>query len=274
MTTSFFARWKNLFAAVAAVGGIAVPIWLWQADLNARSLALTVVHTISLLPMENVAPGRLELSIDGQPLASPYFSLIEVENTGKRPIAAADFEGPIEIRVASGQTIARARVTESIPGDLEAKLVTEREKLLIHPLLLNPGDRLIIGVITSGSPPKYSTRARIAGVTSAAINDVSSQKRSHRKQIALGVSGFALLVASMLFFWRTLELKGTFVRTRAALFVAPITFFLGECAVIFLLDGYGYGEFWQSLFIILLLSAIAGGVAAWLNRPEVSAPPK
>jgi hypothetical protein len=256
------------------VGGIAVPIWLWQADLAARSLALSVVQTIPLQPTGTSAPGKLEVSIDGQLLATPHLSLIEIENTGKRPIAATDFDGPIEIRVASGQSIARARVAEAIPSDLEAKLVAEQEKISVFPLLLNPGDRMRIAIVTSGPPPKYSSRVRIAGVTSAAINDVSNQKRSPGLQLTIGIYGFALLVASMLFIWRALDLEGVFVRARAAVFVALLTFFLAIGTIVFILTDYGYDSFWYFMLGTLFLSAIASPIAAWLNQPQTAIPPK
>ena len=172
--------WKFLLTLFFTAASVAVPVWLWQADLASKALTLTIKSTAELQP-QGVAPLEgLQMSIDGRPLRTPFVSVLELTNAGSKHIVAADFEGPLKIVVAKPSVVVKAQVSSATPTSLEPKVELKEGIVLVHPLLLNSSDVVRLTVVTADARPQYSVRGRIAGVQEVTVNDAESARKTKR----------------------------------------------------------------------------------------------
>lgn len=188
--------WKFIVGLLIAIAGVLAPIWLWQLDRRAHSLKLRLVSSVSLSVEKKIAIPELKISLDGKEIENPVLSVVELLNNGSKPIASADFESPIELKVDSGVLVIKARVTEVSPEDLHVTLDTTSSAIKISPMLLNPGDKISLSVLTAGPDGvQFSPQSRIAG-----ISKISYQNQTERRPrwiagaffTSLGVIGIAL----------------------------------------------------------------------------------
>lgn len=217
----------------AAVAGVLIPVWLWQTDLHGRSLQLKVISQASLKPDVANVPG-LKITIDGVALDSPYISVVELSNDGKKPISTSEYESDIEISIAAGASLVRAHVSSVEPKDLQPKIIGEKAKFRLGPLLLNPNDKLTFSVLTTGGKPSFTTRARVAGISAIPVTDQSLEKPRALRTAFDSITGGLLLVlyfafAFALASWRRYELSRKVIAfgvlatgPGAALLLAPI----------------------------------------------------
>lgn len=180
--------WKFFLTLAITIAGAAIPLWLWQSDLSSKAILLTVKSTAELQPKGIDALDGVQLSVDGKPLESPYVSVIEVSNSGSRPIASADFEGPIRIYPDGPSRLVKVRKASSIPLSLEPTVTLSDGVISIRPLLLNPGDTIRITTVAANARPVFTAQARIAGVPEININDAQTNRETKRYWLAKVVS--------------------------------------------------------------------------------------
>lgn len=164
--------WKYAATMLAAIAGVAVPVWLWQWDLRAKSLTVTNLSSADLQTPATVTLPDLKLTIAGEVVEAPVLTTIELVNDGAKPIASSDFEAALELSVVEPITVVRARVASAEPSDLAPEITVLPRSIKLKPLLLNPDDKIRLTVLTSGPSPTFYTRARIAGVGSVGVKQV------------------------------------------------------------------------------------------------------
>jgi hypothetical protein len=262
-------NWKSLLTILIAIAGVAVPIWLWQIDLQSRSLTVTLISQVPLEPKEKDAIGGIEVLVAGQKLQTPQLVLFEIRNTGLRPIQSAEFDGPLEIRVDGGAEFARAKITRQYPTGLEMEATTERQKIAVKPALLNPDDWIQISAITTGIEPKFSSKVRVAGVSTTPIQTVAAGKAKPSKLIVISVMtmGFMLMVVSIMFVERVAN-NGPSVelRRRAAIFSFFTTLSAAVFPVIAALEMLDVMNTLYQMMALFGLSVPAAFLAGLLNR--------
>ena len=202
--------WKFLVIMLATIAGVLVPVWLWQGDLSARSLSVRLVSSVALQPAGTTSIPDLIVSIDGVKIQSPFLSTLELSNDGSKPIPASDFESPIELSAGQNTKVVRARISFAEPKDVKAELVTSSESIKVRPLLLNSMDTLTIVVITSGGPPIFIPRARIAGISKIKYEDTTTKRSNWYAAISLAV--IALLAIVLYFVYGAVLLKPNALR--------------------------------------------------------------
>jgi hypothetical protein len=68
--------WKFFLMLLVTLLGVGVPVWLWQYDLRAKSLAVRVVSSVDLhTPQASSLPG-LELTLNGVKIAAPVLTTL------------------------------------------------------------------------------------------------------------------------------------------------------------------------------------------------------
>lgn len=168
--------WKfgvMLMVTVAGVvAGAAVPMWLYRAELFSKALVLTVKSSTEIQPQGVSAQDGLDVQVDGKRLEKPSFAVLELVNSGSRPILAADFEGPLKLTVTEPAIVVKARIVRAEPTSLVPRLAVAGGVVEIQPLLLNPNDTVQLSVVTANEVPKFRMQARIAGVSDVAVNEV------------------------------------------------------------------------------------------------------
>lgn len=266
MPITKYLNWSSV-TFIATLAGIAVPIWLWVADLNSRSIEVNVVSQTALTTHTAGTIKGLQVSIDGTAIESPFLSVMQISNNGKKPIPASDFEGNLEVRSPSDAKVIRAEVTAASPRDIDAKITWDSGSVRIAPLLLNPDDSITISVLTSGNRPMFTPRARVAGVHVVKLSDGTTKVTPWSKAI-LGLV-LAVLLFTISSITETTFLGGeqvVYIRKRAALLMMTISGSLGVGAFFLFFQASGFeGYLWMFalMFFVVILSAI---LANWLNR--------
>ena len=265
-----FLNWSSI-TLLATVGGVVVPIWIWRADLTSKSLEFRVASQASLEPTKSGDIKGLQITLDSAPLDRPYLTVVELLNDGSKPISSSEFEGPVEVRLSGGNKVVRAQLVSANPKSLEAKVTATENSIAVAPLLLNPEDKLTISILTSGGPPSFSPRARIAGVAEIKIDD------SQGKGPTWKLSGLALLAAFLMFVASDITNDGfptgkpVVLRRRAAILVSGVTGMTGAGLFFVFLQNVGVQSWWHVVFAFIALLLVTGVVGAlWNSRPTSS----
>lgn len=263
-----FLNWSSI-TLLATVAGIVVPIWLWRADLTSKSLEFRVASQASLELARSGDIKGLQITLDSAPLNRPYLTVVELLNDGSRPITSSEFEGPVEVRLSAGTKVVRTQLVSASPKSLEANITATEDSISVAPLLLNPEDKLTISVLTSGGPPSFTPRARIAGVAEIKIDD------SQGKLLTWQLSGLALIAAFLMFVASDITNggfpsgKSVVLRRRAAILVSVVTGMTGAGMFFGFLKSVGVQSWWQIAFAFILFLLVTGGVGAmWNSRPK------
>jgi len=172
--------WKFPISLLVAFAGVLVPVLLWKYDLSSKELTLNINSKIEINSNGISDFDGVELVLDGKPLKSPFFSVLELSNSGSKPISASDFEGALKISVKDPVAIVKYRQTMATPENLHPVLRDANGVLLLEPLLLNPGDVIRITLITANGEPAFSSNARISGVSEVVVINSNENKKSKR----------------------------------------------------------------------------------------------
>lgn len=261
--------WKFWVVLVATLAGVFVPVWLWKADLAARSLHFKKVSRTSLQPPDAAKTLELKVSVAGAELTKPYLSVFELVNDGSRPVLSSDFESPIELVPANKAVIVRASVTGATPPDLAPSLLAGAVFVKITPMLLNPGDSVTIAVLTTGEEePIFSSRARIAGIQSVPIVDAYSKARSPVR-VGMAIAGVLLWLVSANLVVDGWPSRGVRLRPRSAFLVFMASGVGASFLLIVALEALGINGFWSLLAAFVVCILITNLISRWLNRPEL-----
>ena len=264
-------NWTSL-TFIATIAGIAVPIWLWRADLSAKSLSFQLASQVSLTAQSAGEIKGLEVLMDGVKIQTPTLSVVTLVNDGKKPLPTADFEAPLELRVLEGSSIVRAEVTSTQPKDVEAKITWEKSVVRFVPVLLNPDETITISVLTEGARPAFSPRARVNGVSSVEFIDSTKKAPAWQRSALLLVAAILLFAASDIAdasFWG--GPKVLYVRNRAALLTKVVCGLGGIVCVIFFAQVAEIGGMWEMLLSLLGTMIVGVAVGTTLNFGAKSA---
>lgn len=253
---------------MVTIASVVVPIYIWRADLSAKSLGLRVASQVALQPETASAMSGLQITIDGTVVVSPYLSVIELTNDGDKPIPPGEFEAPIELRLQPDTRVARARVTGSNPKDLEVHLTWDPQVVRVAPILLNPKDSVRISVLTAGQPPTFSPRVRIAGVAAVAIDDTRGKAMSWPVRFLWLCAGFLLFIVSDLTNEAITSARPLRLRRRSAILVSGTSGIAGAVMFMHFLDAMGVQELWQIVLSFIALTLVTLVSSAVLNGPE------
>lgn len=188
--------WKFVIGSLIALAGLAIPLYLWQVDLSAHSLTIRLVSSSALQPNSSAQFRDLQITLNGTAIQSPYLSSFELENTGSKPLLSADFEGPIQLSSQGPVRFISAQLAGTDPKDIPVTITNNDDGVKISPFLSNSKDTVTFSVITSGEPPHFSFKSRIAGVKEIRYED-SSTRKGNLTVLTLGTIFAAI---SMLFY--------------------------------------------------------------------------
>lgn len=175
--------WKFVLTITVTIVGVLLP-FIWQSNLPSKALELRLSSLSSLQPQAQIR--NVQILLDGEKLESPYAASLELINTGSNPIMSTDFDAPIEVVLADGARYVNAQITSTNPRDLPIQLDQTDRALRIAKHLSNPGDSVILSVVTSGKNPKFDVRSRIAGISQISFVDQSIPKPKVNA-IAIGI---------------------------------------------------------------------------------------
>lgn len=197
--------WKFWAMLAVTVAAAAIPVWIWQVDLNSKALQVNVRSVSELV---KGVDSRLELKVSqgDSVLKNPVLSVIEIVNQGGRPILAAEFEGPLVIDLGRQVIVKTASLGKSQPGNLRPAFEIAGSSVSVKPLLINAGDRFEVSILHEGLPI-FSADARIAGVQQVSVQLNTSNEKHRRAALIKAVAAIPVFSCYMLLFFAMLTLR-------------------------------------------------------------------
>lgn len=186
--------WKSWLVLAASIASVVGPLWLWRFDLQSRALSISSSSSTALTPASPHVAADLRVSLAGRTLEAPYSTIIEISNSGSKPILATDIEGNIDLKVVGESKLVQAQVIDKRPRSLAPTLTTSGQTASVQPLLLNPGDQITVAILTENGKPTLLPRARIAGVPDIESIENSVKTKSPLKPL---VNVFAAVLATV-----------------------------------------------------------------------------
>lgn len=144
---------------VVAMAGLVVAYATYRSGRNRLKLDYVLQ---ALMPLASPAvTGSVQLLVDGIVTSDPALTVLRIANTGDRAIPATSIEAAIGFRLLGVRSIARAEFTASRPFDLRPIIVVEDDTITLEARLLNPGDLLVLQVLSSGAPSEIMPVGRV-----------------------------------------------------------------------------------------------------------------
>jgi hypothetical protein len=187
---------------VLALLSLASAFWIYWLQRQVKELAFGIISSRRLLAIDDDLSSRVTVQLDGKAVKSLHLLVFGLKNSGPRALASADFQKPFEIRFNAGQVIS-TEVASQLPPNLNPVLVPGIDSVSLQPLLLNPGDQVVIQVLLSSAKPSYEVDARIVEV--ASLSEINTRPRLPRffdSGLPMMVILLALVGGVMLWFGR------------------------------------------------------------------------
>lgn len=159
--------WTAAGTALAVLSVMAT-FMVYRLQRQRRSLSYLEVSKNDLLTSWEEHDDRLQILYEGQPMKDIVLLVLRISNDGNTPIAASEFERPLAICVAEPARVLNAAVLIRRPKQLAITFSEAAGKLIIDPVLLNPGDTFTFKVLLADSRGHYAVDARVLGVRNIA----------------------------------------------------------------------------------------------------------
>ncbi|MFN8325077.1 MAG: hypothetical protein U0T80_04890 [Flavobacteriaceae bacterium] len=194
---------KDKSTTIAIIGlvltsvGIIFPI-LYENLKNNSELQIKLEDSITIIN-KPVEVDSLEIFYKKQPISNLNKATLTITNKSNNPIVQEDFIAPLEISLSKKSHIITFNVEKSEPKNLESNIVINQQKgnLTLSFALLNPQDKLTIGILYTGANPKIDVNARIKGIKN--INFIDKQNSNEKIKIPSVVLFFTILSSLFLF---------------------------------------------------------------------------
>ncbi len=179
----------SLLGVVATLG------WNYYTEKSEITVNYGNVNSIIQTPT-NI--GDLKIIYKGSELEGLFYSIISVKNTGSIPIKKDVLAGPIEIQARPKEDIINASVSEKTPSDIDATISEQNNERILELPLLNPGDEVIITIITLSDNIEPKIKIRAIGFD--VVHEKSEPKNEAEKSIELTWSTGWILLGLLLVF--------------------------------------------------------------------------
>lgn len=144
---------------------VALAILIFYLQSKRKELAFGVLSDQNLLTVSEEVSQRVKITFDSEPVSKLHVVIVGIKNSGEQPIQSKDYEGNIQIEVNGNGKILSIEPVRQFPNYLNAVTTTTKSKIELTPLLLNPGDFVVIKILYAGLTPQVTCLARISGVS-------------------------------------------------------------------------------------------------------------
>lgn len=184
---------------ILALLSLAAAFLIYWLQRQTKELAFGLVSSMRPLAIADELSARVTVQLDGKPVGNLHLLVYGLKNSGHRAIAPTDWERPLSISFDSGLVVS-AEITSQSPSNIGAQLTVLDSRIELAPLLLNPGDQLLLQVLLSSAKPNSSLDARVLDVSSfEPINTVTRLPRfmdsgAPRAMVMTFILGIAIYV--------------------------------------------------------------------------------
>lgn len=140
--------WQFVGVILTAIG-IVVAIIISMQQRNCKSLSYDIISEFPLFRGDKDLIGLLEVTFNGKAVRSAYSVSILFRNTGNVPILPTDYEQPIIVDFGKKSQVLQAATGNCNPRSVAAGVDPIGGKIMIKPVLLNPGDEFSVRVLVN-----------------------------------------------------------------------------------------------------------------------------
>lgn len=184
--------WQFASIILAAIA-VAASFWIYWLQRKTKELAFGVISTRRLLTIADEVSSRIKVELDGREIKDLHLTIYGLKNSGGLAVPASDFARALSLQFAPEQVIS-AQISSQVPHNLGAKLVVTDASVQIEPLLLNPGDQILIQVLCSPGLPTGQMDGRIIGVANfQPVNLHPELPKFHESGLVLPAVSFPII---------------------------------------------------------------------------------
>jgi hypothetical protein len=167
---------RHSLAVAALVLAVIVPVTLYVAARQSKSLSFTVVARSPLVDVSQPQLANLEVSYRGEKIQKVESLTLLFENSGNVSIGPRDFENPMEVILGKDCRVLSAELANTSPPSIKPKVSHSDTGIAIAPLLLNANDRFALTIVVAGNVGIPLLDARVAGISEIATVDRQAPK--------------------------------------------------------------------------------------------------
>lgn len=154
-------EWALPFAAVALP--ILAGFIVHGLQKQRTELAFGVISARRLLTVSEELAKRVIVLFDSTPVTSINLVVMGLRNSGDKPIQITDFMHPLKVTFGPSGRVLSAEVMRQVPSNLGAQVTNQNTELYILPVLLNPGDYMVVQVLVTVPVLQVEAEARFIG---------------------------------------------------------------------------------------------------------------
>jgi len=149
--------------AVLALLGVVVAIYLYWLQRQSKELAFGLLSSRRPLSIADELSSRVTVQLDGTPVGNLHLLVFGLKNSGHRAVLPQDFAKAFSIAFSNGKVVS-AEIASQHPKNLGAQLTVQEHWVELHPVLLNPGDQLLVQILLSSTKPDWKVDARVVDI--------------------------------------------------------------------------------------------------------------
>lgn len=186
----------SVLTVVVGVIGVLGPIG-WDYYKTTLELELRASKSSEIIAEASKLAG-FSISYNGEIVPSLSRMTITLANTGRTPILEKDVVGPVTLNFSKESGVIEAKIESTVPSDIGATVSFDKASgaASIHFPLLNPGDAIRVGILSTGKEIHFDHSARIAGVKSVTyVQELDRPIASEKSRwITVPVGAFSVLM--------------------------------------------------------------------------------
>jgi hypothetical protein len=154
----------KLIISILGILNTLVVTLVFQWWRNRKSLSCEIVSDIHWYNVQPDIEDRVQVLLDGKPAKNANLVKLKVVNNGRVPIDEKDFIIPFSVSFGKDSEIITADITETSPSDLPARIVPEKQRITVEPLVLNWGDAITIRILVITLNDSIEVAGRVKGI--------------------------------------------------------------------------------------------------------------
>jgi hypothetical protein len=137
----------QIFPALTLVASLII----YYKSRKTKKLSYKIITNEPLLTVDEELQGKVKVLYENNPLEDISLLIIKFLNNGNEPIKSDDFEEPVTMSFSPNVGVLSTELINANPSTIRARLNSEKDKIIIEPLLLNKGDSITIKMLLTGS---------------------------------------------------------------------------------------------------------------------------
>lgn len=170
--------WQFVGAVIGLIGLVATILLARRK----KRLSYRIRWIKELVSVDDAVRGSVKVSFNDAPVEKVHFVALSLYNTGGLSISKTDYETPISIQFGEQSQVLTASVGETRPKNLPVKLGITEKTVTLEPILLNPGDSLLLSCLVNRLDQKnIGIHGRIVGLSDIKVLPDSDSTRKQAR---------------------------------------------------------------------------------------------